>query len=321
MAFYKKPWLVQLIIFFTFSISQWSFSQQPPESAADDIGRKWLDINYAGDALKGHRLDIYLPNKGKPPYPVIVAIAGSAFFSNDSKDRAFGIGRPLLAQGFAIVAVNHRSSREAIFPAQINDIKAVVRFLRANATTYDLDTTFLGITGDSSGGHLAALMGTSGGVQDFTMGQVTLSIEGDVGGYSEESSRVDAVVDWYGPTVFQKMDSCGSQMVHNAPDSPESIVIGGPIQDNDDLCALANPITYIDEKDPPFLIIHGDADPLVPHCQSILLHQALTKKGVKNELITVPGGGHGNGIWLDKNIERMIAFFTEAKNKKIEKKG
>jgi dipeptidyl aminopeptidase/acylaminoacyl peptidase len=113
------------------------------------------------------------------------------------------------------------------------------------------------------------------------------------------------------------MDSCGSQMIHDAPDSPESVLIGGPVQDNDDLCALANPITYVDENDPPFLIIHGDADPLVPHCQSILLHEALSKHGVENELIIVPGGGHGDGVWLDNYIERMAAFFINAKNEKL----
>ncbi|MBN2103563.1 alpha/beta hydrolase [bacterium] len=297
-------------------VPQLIFSQNTSRKNNDNIGRKWSDINYAGDTLTGHLLDICLPAKGESPFPVIITIAGSAFFSNNSKERAFQIGEPLLEHGFAVVAVNHRSSREAGFPAQIHDIKGVVRFLRANASTYGLDTTFLGITGDSSGGHLSALMGTSGGIDTLTLGQVTLSIEGDVGGNCNESSRVDAVVDWYGPTTFQKMDSCGSEMIHDAPDSPESTLIGGPVQENGDLCALADPITYIDENDPPFLIIHGDADPLVPYCQSVLLHNALTGNGVCNEMITVPEGGHGNGIWLDENIEKMIHFFAEAKRRK-----
>ena len=129
---------------------------------------------------------------------MIVTIAGSVFFSDNSKDRAFRNGEPLLAYGFAIVAVNHRSSREAKFPAQINDIKGVMRFLRVNATKYGLDTTFLGITGDSSGGHLAALMGTSGGIVTYTVGQEALSIEGDVGGHSDRSSRVEDMGMAYG---------------------------------------------------------------------------------------------------------------------------
>jgi acetyl esterase/lipase len=293
------------IIFFQFLFSQRS----------ENIDQKWTDINYAGDNLTGHLLDIYLPAKGKGPYPVIVTIAGSAFFSDSSKHWAFGIGEPLLHHGFAIVATNHRSSRNAIFPAQINDIKGVVRFLRANVSKYSLDTTFIGITGNSSGGHLSAMIGTSGGVGNYTVGEKTLSIEGDVGGNSNMSSHVDAVVDWYGPTTFQKMDSCGSSLKHDAPDSPESVLVGGPIQDNDDLCILADPTTYIDKKDPPFLIIHGEADSLVPYCQSLLLYEALKKNGVESEMITVPGAGHG-GAWEKEYREKMVSFFVEAKNKK-----
>jgi len=282
--------------------------------------RKWSDINYAGDNLIGHRLDIYLPVEGAGPYPVVVTVAGSAFFSDSSKHWAFGIGESMLEYGFAVVPSNHRSSRKAVFPAQINDIKGVLRFLRAHAMEYNLDTTFIGITGNSSGGHLSAMMGSSVGVSNFTVGNKTMNIEGDVGGNLEMSSHVDAVVDWYGPTTFQKMDSCGSTMVHDAADSPESILIGGPIQENDDLCALADPITYIDKNDPPFLIIHGDTDPFVPYCQSLFLFDALLKSGVKSELILVSGGGHGEGMWLAKYKNRMSSFFIDEKNKKMEKK-
>jgi acetyl esterase/lipase len=294
-----------------------SCAREPAREKAENVRRQWLDINYAGDDLTGHLLDIYLPTHAKAPYPVIVAIAGSAFFSDSSKHRAFDIGAPMLEHGFAVVAVNHRSSRDAIFPAQINDIKGAVRFLRAHTSKYKLNTAFIGITGNSSGGHLSAMMGTTEGVTHHTIGGETLFIEGDVGGNAVQSSRVDAVVDWFGPTTFQKMDSCGSTMVHDASDSPESVLIGGPIQDNDELCALADPITYVDENDPPFLILHGDADPLVPHCQSEMLHKALTRSGVKNELIIVPDGGHGDGVWLDEYIERMVDFFTTERDKKI----
>lgn len=285
--------LIQIIILSGIIITQYLFAQGQTETNADSIAQKWLNINYAGDELTGHLLDIYLPAKGETPFPVVVTIAGSAFFSNNSKQHAFGIGKLLLKHSFAIIAANHRSSREAIFPAHVNDLKGVVRFLRANASKYRLDTTFIGIAGNSSGGNLAAMIGTSGGVRNYTVGERTVSIEGDIGGHTKESSRVDAVVDWYGPTAFEKMDSCGSKMVHNAPDSPESVYIGGPIQDNLDFCALANPITYINESDPPFLIIHGEADPLVPHCQSLLLYEALQKSGVESEMITVLGAGHG----------------------------
>lgn len=309
------PRLTRIIILSGIIISQSLFAQGQTETNANDIAQQWLNINYAGDELTGHLLDIYLPAKGEAPYPVVVTVAGSAFFSNNSKQQAFSIGKILLKHGFAIVAANHRSSREAIFPAHVNDLKGVVRFLKANASKYGLDTSFVGIAGNSSGGNLAAMMGTSGGVKNYAVGEKTVSIEGDVGGNTTKSSRVDAVVDWYGPTAFEKMDSCGSEMVHNAPDSPESVYIGGPIQENLELCALANPITYVDKNDPPFLIIHGEADPLVPHCQSILLYNALKKNGVACEMITALGAGHG-GIWEDEYKEKMVSFFIKAKNKK-----
>jgi acetyl esterase/lipase len=300
-----KPILIQIVISFCFGSL---FGQQ---------NRVWSDINYADDTLTGHLLDIYLPETGDGPFPVVVTIAGSAWFANNSKDRAYNIGKSLQKEGFAIVAVNHRSSREAIFPAQINDIKAAVRFIRANAGKYSLDTRFFGIAGDSSGGHLAAFMGTSGGVWEYTIESESVSIEGAVGNHLNHSSRIDAVVDWYGPTTFQVMDSCGSSFSHDAPDSPESTLIGGPIQEKDALCALANPITYIDSTDPAFLILHGDADPLVPYCQSILLHNALETAGVSNKLIIVPGGGHGNGMWIEKYIDEMIQFFKSGLEMKL----
>ena len=279
--------------------------------------KQWLDVNYAGDTLTGHRLDIYLPENGKAPYPVIVTIAGSAWFGNNTKKQAFQkMGIPMLKNGYAVVAINHRSSRQAIFPAQINDVKAAVRFIRANASNYQLDTTFIGITGDSSGGHLSAMMGTTRGIEGHTIGTKSLSLEGNIGSFTKHSSRIDAVVDWYGPSTFQVMDSCGSSFSHDAADSPESTLTGGPIQQNDDMCALANPITYIDQNDPPFLLLHGDADKIVPHCQSILLHNALQAKGVQSRLIIVPNAGHGEGMWLDQYTNEMVAFFNAQQVKK-----
>ncbi len=275
-----------------------------------DIGATWKNVSYASDTLTGHRMDIYLPANDAATHPVIVVIAGSAWFGNDTKQRAFDvIGTPLLRAGYAVVAINHRSSREATFPAQINDVKAAVRYIRAHAAKYRLNTYKIGIAGDSSGGHLSAMMGTSRNADEHTIGAYSHSLEGDIGEYPDARSSVQAVVDWYGPTTFQQMDGCGSEMNHDAADSPESIVIGGAIQENDELSALADPITYIDSTDPPFLILHGDKDPLVPHCQSELLYEALQSAGVESRLVIVPGGGHGPGMWIEKYTDQMVAFF------------
>ncbi len=279
------------------------FSQQ--------YSKSWKDLDYAGDTKTYHNLDIYLPKVEKSTYPAVISIYGSAWFGNNLKGSDLStLGNALLEAGFAVVTPNHRSSMDAKFPAQINDIKAVIRFIRANAEKYQIDTSFVGITGSSSGGHLAALAGTSGFVKQYTVGSATADIEGNVGQYTTYSSSVDAVVDWFGPTDFLVMDSCGSSIVHDAPNSPESSLIGGPIQQNKDKCALANPITYVDANDPPFLILHGDKDPLVPHCQSELLFNALQKANVPSQYILVPNAQHGPGLFEEKYFKMMTDFFT-----------
>lgn len=289
--------------------------------SGQQFSNSWKDLNYAGDDRDYHMLDIYLPQIEKPSYPVIVIIYGSAWLSNNLKGTDMNtLGKALLDAGFAIVMPNHRSSKDAIFPAQINDIKAVIRFIRANAGKYRFDTSFIGITGSSSGGHLASLTGTSGSVKEFKAGSATADIEGTIGQYTTFSSSVDAVVDWFGPTDFPSMDSCGSQMAHNPPDSPESSLIGGPIQENKDKCKLANPITYIDRNDPPFLIFHGDKDPLVPYCQSEMFFKALQKASVPSQYFLVEGAQHGPGLFVEKYFTMMADFFKKRVENKNTKK-
>lgn len=259
-----------------------------------------------------HNLDIYLPPHAQSDYPVIMVIYGSAWFGNSFKEMAMQtLGKPLLEAGFAVVTPNHRSSKDSVFPAQINDIKAAIRFVRANAAKFHFDTGFIGITGFSSGGHLAALAGTSGGVKDYTAGQVRQHIEGHVGSYCKFSSSVDAVVDWFGPTDVRVIDSCRRGAGHITPHSPEAILIGGPIKDNFDKCVLVNPITYVDANDPPFLILHGDKDPLVPICQSELLNTALSKAKVASQFVIVADGKHGPGVMVEKYYKVMVDFFKE----------
>lgn len=274
--------------------------------------KTWKDVNYAGDTTVSHRMDIYLPNEVKEKYPVIILIYGSAFFGNNMKHIAFErLGGPLLEGGFAVVAINHRSSREAIFPAQIHDVKAAIWFIRGNAEQYQIDKNFIGITGYSSGGHLSAFAGTSGNISHHQVGEVKMDLEGSVGKFTDQDSSVDAVVDWFGPTDFLIMDSCGSTMTHDAADSPESILVGGPIQENSDKVKLANPITYVDSDDPPFLIFHGDKDPLVPYCQSEKLYEALQQYSVESQLVIIPDGKHGPGVFEEKYFGMMVDFFSE----------
>lgn len=291
--------------------SVYEFFGKHSKSAGKEV-RTWKDIDYVGDGIVGHKLDIYLPSKGSGPFPAIVYIYGSAWFANNMKGTAGMFSPALLDAGFAVVAINHRASKEAIFPAQINDAKAAIRFIRAKAASYNLDPSWVGVTGGSSGGHLTALLGTSGGVKEHTSGSITYDIEGSLGAHTGTDSSVQAACDWFGPTNFLTMDSCGSQLKHDPADSPESTVIGGAIQDNPDKCALANPVTYVDADDPPFMIFHGNKDPLVPFCQSDALHKRLTEAGVDSTYIQVSNAGHGTGLTTPINVSMMARFFTEA---------
>ncbi|HLP06030.1 MAG TPA: alpha/beta hydrolase [Paludibacter sp.] len=280
----------------------------------------YKDLNYAGDTMVAHRLDIYIPKVVKPKYPAIVLLYGSAWFSNNSKGAdMYTLGQALLDAGYAVVTPNHRTSGQAKFPAQINDIKAVVRFVRGTAPKYGIDTTFIGITGSSSGGNMAAMAGTTRHVKKHTLGHVTVDLEGNLGAYTSHGSSVDAVVDWFGPTNMLLMDSCGgTDFIHNDPNSPASQYIGGAIQSNREKTLLASPATYAAANNPPFLIFHGDADRVVPHCQSEFLYVALQNAKVPSRFYLVPGGQHGPGVHVEPYIKMMVDFFNTQKNKQLQ---
>lgn len=280
---------------------------------AIEAAKSWVGISYVDDRKVGHKLDVFLPKTGSAPYPVVLTIYGSAWFSNSSKGDCFkdGFGQALLSNGFAVVSINHRSSKEAQWPAQLHDVKASIRFIRGNAEAFGLDTSFVGVTGFSSGGHLSAMAGTTNYLQEETVKDLSIEVEGSLGNFTEFSSHVDAVVDWFGPTNFLLMDDCGSSFSHNEATSPESTLIGGAIQDHKKETALANPMNYINDKTPPFLIFHGNKDPLVPHCQSEVLHAALKKHGIPSELVIVDEGAHGPGVMIGPYFARMIDFFKK----------
>lgn len=278
-----------------------------PFSFSQNAGKSWSDLDYAGDGHVSHRLDIHLPAEEKAAYPVVVVIYGSAWFANNMKQMAFNaMGKPLLDAGFAVVAINHRSSGDAPYPAQINDVKAAIRFLRANKAIYALDDAFIGITGFSSGGHLASLAGATNGVSTFTKGAFTIDVEGNVGPHVGVSSAVNAVVDWFGPIDLLKMDACERAKTGQ---SPEAALVAGSLVDKADLVAMANPITFLDKQDPVFLVIHGEADNVVPPCQSALFAAALQEVQRLDAYVTVPDGQHGPVTFNADTFKRMVDFF------------
>lgn len=254
------------------------------------------DISYVTDGHERQKLDLYVPDEGEN-LPLIIWVHGGAWRGGN---KAHYAPMEYLKSGYAGASINYRLSHHAIFPAQIEDVKAAVRWLRANAETYRFDPDRFAAWGASAGGHLVAMLGTAGDIEEF-----------EVGENLEVSSRVQAVVDYFGPTDFIQMDAyrLPDGLVHDAPDSPESQLVGGPIQEYKDRVARANPITYVSKDDPPILIIHGDQDKLVPYQQSVLLKDALEKVGVPVTLYNVVGEGHGG--FKDPKVPELTKAFLE----------
>jgi len=294
-----QKWFETLLKYDGLQVPAWSRRQLRRAVQAEPTGPRIpanvhfsQDLEYIPGGHERNKLDLYLP--GQPevpgPLPLIVWVHGGAWRAG-SKQRCPALR--FLNKGYAVASINYRLSQHAIFPAQIEDCKAAIRWLRKYAKKYNLDPKRIGVWGSSAGGHLVALLGTTGDVKKF-----------DKGPNLEVASRVHAVCDFFGPTDFIEMGRFPSNMNHHAPDSPESQLIGGPVLQNKTACRSANPITYISEDDPPFLIMHGDNDMTVPLNQSQLLYEALKKAGVKVKFHTVKGGGHGfSGPQVDKLVD------------------
>lgn len=261
------------------------------------------DVAFGTTGSRPLLLNIARPNnQPQEVMPVIIFIHGGGWFRGDYKGPQ---NYPFAAKGYFTVNIEYRLSDEAIFPVQIHDCKAAIRWLRANAKKYHINPDLIGVWGLSAGGHLASLLGTSGDIPD---------LEGN-SGTEGFSSRVQTVVDWYGPTDLSKMGG-----THDEPDSPECRVVGGLLYERMEIVQMVNPITYVTSDDPPFLMIHGEKDQIVPFNQSELLYQALKEAGVDVTLIKVKNGDHNylpnpsNAIIepsLQEIMTRTIDFFDK----------
>lgn len=267
----------------------------------------YKDVVYAS-ASSAEKLDLYLPS-GSGPFPLVIMIHGGGFMMGDKADGGglSGVDQ-LVAAGYAVASINYRLSAEAKYPAQINDAKAAVRFLRANAATYKLNPDKFASFGASAGGNLAALLGTTCGVKE---------LEGDLGN-TGVSSCVQAVVDWFGPIDFLAMDSqfagtsCPAN--HNDASSPESQLMGAAIQTVADKVKTTNPMNYIDPSDPPFFIENGSADCNIPPIQNKNLADGLSKAiGAERVSYTqIEGAGHGGSQFnTDANLKLVVDFLNK----------
>ena len=247
------------------------------------------DVEFGRGGTKVLRLNLVRPKQADgAPRPVIVYLPGGGWLRAD-KDVALGRLAALVQHGYLGVSIQYRTSAEGVMPAQIEDCKCAIRFLRAHAAEYRLDPDRIGVWGASAGGHLAALLGLSADHPE---------LEG-TGGWAEFSSRVQAVSSWYGPTDLRGMDF--------PADHPASLLLGGNPRDLPAKAAQASPITYVHPGAPPFVLVHGAQDPGVPVSESRNLEMALHQAGVEATLVVVPNGGHG--FITSAETEQMLAFF------------
>ena len=296
MTCYHKCIILSSVLF----VPDWSTVAMgvPPGQLSSDKVIIERDVQYGDADGRPLKLDIIRPKKpAEGPRPAIVYIHGGGW---REKDKSRGIHRlvPYAESGqYVCATIDYRLTGEKIWPAQIHDCKAAVRWLRANARKYNIDPARVGVWGASAGGHLVAMLGTSGGKAD---------LEGR-GGSPAQSSRVTCVVDFCGPTDLPAALTSAAcpALVKGCIEG----LIGGTLDQKAEVARAASPITHVSKDAPPFLIVHGTKDPLVPLDQSESLHKALVQAGVDSTLIKMIGVGHGlAGPELDR---RVSAFFAK----------
>lgn len=276
------------------------------------IKRKYLDIPYA-DQSPNQRLDLYLPDEGDDPFPLVVHIHGGGFGMGDKRDDHMDSYLKGLKRGYAIASVEYRLSGEAIFPAAVLDCREAFRFLRRNAAQYSIDPDRICSLGGSAGGNLSAIIG-----MNIPNGQ----FPGEEGQSFDGSCEVKACVDQFGPIDFRTMDDQArangvSFVDHDEPHSAESSYMGGPLPTlSDDWLNKANPTTYISEAMAPMLVEHGCMDKLVPFAQSANFVNAIYQKlgPGRVEFVPLPNADHEDKEyssewnmnvlwgWLDKHL-------------------
>jgi acetyl esterase/lipase len=290
----------------------YAFPFEIPSAKTDHIKRKMFDLPYA-NLSEAQKLDIYWPEDGDGPFPVIVSIHGGAFMGGDKRDVQLTPMLRALKRGYCVVGVNYRMSGEAHFPALVHDIKAVIRWIRANAELYLFDPNKIATWGGSAGGYQSLMAGVSTNVPELA----DLSL-----GNPNQPCDVQAVVAWFPPTDFLKMDEqlADSDMAppeefsHSGSNSPESLLLGNKITLIPDLVRSANPETYIHTDVPPFFIQHGTKDNIVPHQQSVNFASKV-REIAGDERVTlelIEGAGHGDPKFeLVKNVNKVLDFLDQ----------
>lgn len=258
------------------------------------------DIDYAGKGNPNQKLDLLLPKEhASKKRPMVVFIHGGGWHSGRKED-GLDVIRAVTATGdYAAATINYRLSQEAKWPAQIHDCKAAIRFLRGKADEYGIDANRIGVVGMSAGGHLVSLLGT---------GNDDASLEGEVGAFAKISSRVQCVVNFFGPTDF-----FSDYLPNPTPEKAEGRklviqLLGRNEAEASRNAKAASPVAWVTKDDAPFFTAHGTNDTLVPFSQASTIHTALEKAGVESHLVAMQGAGHG---FASPELNRRIRQFLD----------
>ncbi len=259
------------------------------------------DVEYARPAGQPLQLDLARPAEGAGPFPAVVCIHGGGFRAG-SRQGYDGLCLKLAQQGYVAVTVTYRLAPRYPFPAAVHDVKAAVRWLRANAAKYHIDPERIGATGGSAGGHLAQFLGVTADVKQF---------EGD-GGNARQSSRVCCVVNYYGPSDFTKSYGKSVDAAEVLP-----LFLGGNLEKERRRHIAASPLYWVTPNAAPTLCVHGTEDRYVAHEQAVWLVERLKAADVEADLLTLEGAGHGfKGKDAETAEKAMLAFFARhLKNK------
>lgn len=255
------------------------------------------DIEYARVGDHSLKLDLHRPQAENPP--LIVYVHGGAWRAGTKSDVPI---HDLLGQGFAIASVDYRLSTQAQFPAQAHDIKAAIRYLRANAARLYINADKVAIVGSSAGGHLAALVGVTNGQKD---------LEGKLGDHLDQNSDIACIISLYGASNLQTILGQSTEDGLEVRVPALKLLLGGLPNQQPDLARLASPVTHLDKKDPPLLLIHGDADPQMPPQQSEEFAKAYKAAGLTVTHLVLPGSLHGGSEFYDEDRTRIMADFLK----------
>ncbi len=293
-----------LLLLVLFSIQAHAETPKPEPKLPAGV-RMERDLAYIEGGDPAQKLDLYLPEQSAAePLPLIVHIHGGGWRAGNKFPCPVA---GMVTKGYVVASVEYRFSQVAVFPAQIEDCQAAIRWLRANASKYGIDPKKVGVVGGSAGGHLSALVGTSGDTGTFAK----------IGGNDGQSDGVQAVCDIYGPADFTTVVKQAAEdknvkniFEFNTAKDPYSGLTGAPLG-NEEKSRAVSPVTYVSEDDPPVLILHGTHDALVPYAQSVQFAEALKAKGVPVWLQTLPGAGHGGPGFGKPALQQLTQNFFD----------